>query len=250
MDGVVRFLPGNQIWVPTEATNLQIRLVVIAHCGSAGHRGVQATLNALTERFTWKGITKTVQNFCKECLHCCVLRGGAVVPRTLGTATHASKPNKVIHFDFLHMSDLVDICDEHEYKELLIIKDDFSHFVNLVPCISPTAEVVALALQDWFSSYGVVPTWVSDQGSHFKNTVIRELNEKLGAEHKFSLPYCPWSNGTIERVNRYTLNVFRALLSEFRILPREWVRLKPLVQMSLNHTAVPSLGNLAPVTMC
>jgi transposase InsO family protein len=108
---------------------------------------------------------------------------------------------------------------------------------------------VALALQDWFSSYGVVPTWVSDQGSHFKNTVIRELNEKLGAEHKFSLPYCPWSNGTIERVNRDTLNVFRALLSEFRILPREWVRLKPLVQMSLNHTAVPSLGNLAPVTV-
>ena len=117
------------------------------------------------------------------------------------------------------MSDLVDICDEHEYKELLIIEDEFSHFENLVPCISTTAEVAALALQDWFSSYGVVPTWVSDQGSHFKNTVIRELNEKLGAEHKFSLPYCPWSNGTIERVNRDAKSVFQALLSEFRILP-------------------------------
>ena len=95
---------------------------------------------------------RTVQNFCKECLHCCVLRGGAVVPRTLGTATQVSKLNKVIHFDFLHMSDLVDICEEHEYKGLLIIEDEFSHFENLVPCISTTAEVAALALQDWFSS--------------------------------------------------------------------------------------------------
>ena len=50
------------------------------------------------------------------------------------------------------MSDLVDICAEHEYKELLIIEDEFSHFVNFVQCISPTAEVAALALQDWFSS--------------------------------------------------------------------------------------------------
>ena len=49
VDGAVRFLPDNQIWVPKEATNLQIRLVVIAHSGSAGHRGIQAmpSLNAL-----------------------------------------------------------------------------------------------------------------------------------------------------------------------------------------------------------
>ena len=51
VDGVVRFFSGNQIWVPKEATNLQIRLVVIAHCGSAGYRGIQTTLNALTERY-------------------------------------------------------------------------------------------------------------------------------------------------------------------------------------------------------
>lgn len=153
VDGAVRFLPDNQIWVPKEATNLQIRLVVIAHCGSAGYRGIQTTLNALTERFMKR--TEKIYIyifFCKECLHCCVLRERAVVPRTLGTATQVSKLNKVIHFDFLHMSDLVDICEEHEYKELLIIEDEFSHFENLVPCISTTAEVAALALQDWFSS--------------------------------------------------------------------------------------------------
>ncbi len=41
----------------------------------------------------------------------------------------------------------------------------------------------------------------------------------------------------------------RALLSEYRLLPRQWCHLRPLVQMSLNHTLAVSLCNRAPITV-
>ena len=147
------------------------------------------------------------------------------------------------------MTELVDRVDGLEYTQLLIIKDDFSHFVELIPCVHATAQFVAGALMDWFSKFGIANTWVSDQGAHFKNTVLRELNERLQAKHPFTLPYCPLSNGTVERVNRDVLTVFRALLSEYRLLDRQWMQLKPLVQTAINHTPVQSLGNVAPITV-
>ena len=41
----------------------------------------------------------------------------------------------------------------------------------------------------------------------------------------------------------------RALLSEFRMTPREWPKLVPLVESSINHTITLHLGNRAPVTV-
>ena len=48
------------IWVPQEATSLQLRLMVIAHSACAGHRGINATRHALQERFFWAGMYKSV----------------------------------------------------------------------------------------------------------------------------------------------------------------------------------------------
>ena len=83
-----------------------------------------------------------------------------------------------------------------------------THFVELVPCASANAQSVVNALLEWFSRFGVVYIWVSDQGSHFKNAVVKDLNDRLQAQHHFTLPYCPWANGTVERVNRDILDVF------------------------------------------
>jgi hypothetical protein len=63
----------------------------------------------------------------------------------------------------------------------------------------------------------------------------------------FTLAYCPWSNGTVEVVNRETLRVFRALFSELKIPFREWPNLLPLVQGILNSAILPRLGNRLPL---
>lgn len=66
---------------------------------------------------------------------------------------------------------------------MLIIKNDFSSYVWLFPFESSDASSTVDAIMEWFSSFGVVIQWASDQGSHFKNEFVAEFNEKLRGSH-------------------------------------------------------------------
>lgn len=138
--------------------------------------------------------------------------------------------------------------EETHIKYVLVIKDDFSGFVELIPCKSADAATCAQGLLQWFKRFGVATTWVSDQGAHFKNAVIETLARVLGVQHHFVTAYCPWSNGTVEVVNRLLLKCLRALLSERKISRARWESVLGVVQMALNYQPADRLENRAPVT--
>jgi transposase InsO family protein len=128
------------------------------------------------------------------------------------------------------------------YNYVLVIKDDFSGFIDVIPCETPDAEVVIKSLLRWYSLLGISLVHISDQGSHFKNKVIAELNRRLATKHHFTLPYTPWSNGTIEVVNRELRKLLRTWISEFRIPLKDWPSLIPLMVHVLNFSVSPRLG--------
>ena len=79
--------------------------------------------------------------------------------------------------------------DEHErYQYLLVLKDDFSGFVRLIPA---DAETFVAAMTDWIADFGPPEVLVTDQGSHFKNHVSERLRQRYGYRHHFTLAYCP-----------------------------------------------------------
>ncbi|POM71913.1 Hypothetical protein PHPALM_11462 [Phytophthora palmivora] len=121
---------------------------------------------------------------------------------------------------------------------ILVIKDD----------ASADAEATYTGLLDWFATFGVCRTWVSDQGTHFKNKTIEALQHAMGAHHHFTTARCPWANDTVEVVMREVLRCCRALLSEWRLQPYEWPCVVNIVQMVLNNTPSPALGGVAPIT--
>jgi hypothetical protein len=61
------------------------------------------------------------------------------------------------------------------FQRILVIKDNLSLFVELIPCREVTAFVVAQALLDWYKTFGLDLYHVSDQITHFKNQVILNL---------------------------------------------------------------------------
>jgi IS30 family transposase len=126
---------------------------------------------------------------------------------------------------------------------VLVLKDDLSSWTRLVPCKAATAVITAEALVNWFAVFVVVLTWVSDQGSHFKNKVISELRQLTRGHDHFSLPYTPWSNGTVEVVNRELMRCLKALRLEFKLPLKSWPSLLPMVQSALNNTILSRLGN-------
>jgi len=125
-----------KVWIPTTATDLQLRLCVVAHAGASGHRGVKTTLRALTNVFFWTTVAEDVATFVSECLHCMTIAGGRV-SRTFGETLRATKPNELMHFDFLTM-----VKGEGGMKYVLVLKDGMCGFVELMPCIHATADQV------------------------------------------------------------------------------------------------------------
>ena len=161
---------SKRIFAPS-GENLRVRLCVIAHAGLSGHRGIDATYLVL-KKFFWPKMYSDVKRFCRLCLHCSVADPRKVVPRPLGEQMHASKRNQILQYEFM----LVGISDSGS-TYLLVIKDDYSGFVDLVPCVSPTGDVVVDALLRWYGLFGVSLVHISDQGTHFKNS---KINPSLG----------------------------------------------------------------------
>jgi hypothetical protein len=143
---------GN-IWIPTNAVSMQLRLCVIAHCGRGGHRGHQVTLSAIKDHYYWKGMSKDIKVFVGSCFHCIASAPGETTPRPMGEALHASKPNEVIHFDCLYIVPSVD-----DVKYVLIVKDDYSNYVWLKQCKNGM-----LTVQQPYSLNGSLPlVWLSN----------------------------------------------------------------------------------------
>jgi len=231
-------------WIPPDSEDmLKLRIIIACHTGIGGHRGIRSSTKALESHFYWEGAAEDVKAFCTSCLHCLSTSTGGVVPRPLGHAIHASKPNELLHFDYCYIG-----RSSSGPTYVLILKDDFSSYVWLKPCTAANAETTAMCLMEWFSTFGTVIQWVSDRGSHFKNEVIQELRERLHCTHHFTLAYCPWSNGSVEVVCRELIRTMRALVSEFQIPFKQWPTVLPIIQAVLNNTLLDRLGGICPLS--
>jgi hypothetical protein len=76
--------------------------------------------------------------------------------------------------------------------------------------------------------------------------VVSELNRRLTTKHHFTLPYAPWSNGTVEVVNKEIRKLIRVWISEFRITLKQWPSLIPLMMHVLNFSPSPRLHGYPP----
>ena len=150
---------------------------------------------------------------------------------------HAVKPNEIIHFDFLYMGPGI-----HNFKYILVIKDDLSSYVWLCPATSANAETVAKELSRWIDTFTFMSLWSSDQGTHFKNQVIGKLAEIYRIKHYFITTYSPWANGSVERCMREILRACEVLLAEFRLGPQDWPTVVSLIQSVLNSAPLKRLG--------
>ncbi|POM69893.1 Hypothetical protein PHPALM_13794 [Phytophthora palmivora] len=239
-------MKGKLIWIPTEEQALLRRLMIISHCGAQGHRGRHAMMTQLASVFSIYQLRVHVDKFLAKCLLCLHVKGGEIIPRPWGEAYRSKTRNEALHFDFLSMGESF---GKDQY--LLVLKDDASHFCELVGCESPTSAVVVRAILQWHSRFSVPSLWISDQGSHFTSEVMSMLCNKMKCDQRFSVAYCPWINGSIERLNRDVLQVFRAMILEYKLDldHRDWMSLLSVVQCSLNHTPLPSLAYKSPLEL-
>ena len=217
-------------------------LYAIAHQGMQGHRGHKVTLAVLESRFFWETMSEDVARWRKGCVQCIKLHEGDVVPRPMGSQLIAEFPGEILMMDYIKMG-----ASRSGYSYVLMLVDKFSRLTEFVAAASPTSIVAARAVIRWSAQRGL-PLWVlSDGGSHFKNSLMKDLTDALGIEHHITLPYCPWANGSVEVVGKDLLWTCRSLCSELQIAVDEWDLVLPLAEYSINHRRRDILGDRSAV---
>ena len=224
-----------KIWVPIQALG---RLLVWNHY-RLNHPNIDDELSNLQEFFLGKDMAQLrehLKKFHASCLHC--HKFPSIIRRPFHSTWEAGKPNEIIHLDYLKI--------EGEY--LCVLMDNFTRRIELNYNPRATAEAAASGIIWWKSRFELRPNLVivTDRGSHFVNQLFSCLEKYLSLNHEYSVAYSPWTNGTIERMNRTVLQNFRILLSEYKLTPRQWKDVLPVVQMIINCRKNSRKMNLSP----
>jgi transposase InsO family protein len=237
--------PRLQAWIPRDDKALIARCLVGAHCGRNGHLSAADTLKYLKKFVTWDGMDDEVKRFCMEDCLCCLKTQHTSTPRPFAHQLHATERGQVLHFDFMYIGKPPKGY-AHEFVYVLVIKDDFSGLVEVIPCESADSETAAEGLIWFHTRY--LTRWpdyfVSDQGSHFKNKLLRTLAQVVDASHRFTPTYHPCANGTVEIVNKSLRRLLTQLLLDNQLGPHDWPYVLPAVQSFLND--IPGVNGFSP----
>lgn len=122
------------------------------------------------------------------------------------------------------------------------MKYDFSSHVWLVTCKFVDGEETAATIKRYFLAYGIVSTWVSDQGRHFVKKIVNKVACELHCVHTRTTAYASWANGSVEVVMRMVLQIFRTLCLEMQRSFPAWPRLIGIVRSILNKSSSPKLN--------
>jgi hypothetical protein len=234
--------------VPTIPSKL-FKILSSCHGCSVGHGGVDRTIAAVKEYLSRTGKTawpdeaslkRDVTTYIRQCEVC--QKQSQVKPDVL------TEPF-VLSSDKLMQSISIDTMgpfplDKDGNIYIIVIVDNFSRYVELVPAADCTAEAAAYALNRHIAQFGAPKEMLSDNGPQFVNKLIEEMATLYNTRIRRTMPYSHEENGIVERANKEVLRHLRAIMFE-RTVKDDWSFCTPLVQRIMNASKHSAHG-LAP----
>ena len=163
---------------------------------------------------------------CKQiCLNCD--KFPAFIRRPLEPLKHASRPNEMLHSDFLSLGN---------GRYIITLVDDFSRKTLIMAAERPESDNFLRIMTMWKAINGTAVELIvcTDQGSHYCNQFVQAFKLLFPFVHKISVVYAPWSNGPAEAINKEILKYFKNMISQYRLEEDDWRELIPLVMYYIN----------------
>lgn len=80
----------DKIWILDQSYDLQLRILIIAHCGTGGHCEAELTASILQERYTWSTMKDDAHQFVSNCIHCILAKSVEKIPRPIALTIPAT----------------------------------------------------------------------------------------------------------------------------------------------------------------
>ena len=192
-----------RIWVPD---GHRMPLIGSYH-QSTGHSGPAIMQRLLQRDYKWPGMWTDIRTYYSRCNLCSVHRERCDKPPPT-EMLQARLPNEVVAMDMV--GPLPHSTKGRRY--ILTVMDHATCWVEAYPLESKSARAVTEAFNgEWVSRYGAPAIVLTDQGSEFNNSELRQYFQDLGIQHRRSTPYHPQTNGKLERAHRTIKNILRKL---------------------------------------
>ena len=181
---------------------------------------------------------KDCKNFVQSCIVCQRFKGNTHPLVPLGRVPIPDRKFHSIAVDLI--GPLPPTMDGNKY--ILTAIDYTTRYTLVTPLRSKNAKEVAEAIWTTIvAQWGCPKVIVSDQGTEFRNSVLRRMAELGGFDHRMVTVYHPASNGLVENANAQIITILKCIVDD--LSPLEWDKNLGTVQLALNSAYHSSLGD-------
>ena len=194
--------PGSIGTIPVFVVPVNRGQVAIDMCHQgAGHQGRDQSLSLMKELFWWPGMANTLFLVIQNCGRCKQFEAKCQIPEM--EPILCTQPMELVHVDYVGMEVTVAAQEKPVVKNVLVIVDHFTRYVQAFVTNNHMAHTMARVLyNNFFSVFGFPQKLMSDQGTKFTRDVITAMCKLLGIEKIRTTPYHPQTNGSAERVHQ------------------------------------------------
>jgi len=188
------------------------------HGGRNLHFGARRTWLLLNKEFPGHRIPyRVVQDFISSCAVCQKDRLG-MTDGLEPVVRHIKPPHQRSRVGVDRLT--VTPADKQGNTTLIVVVEHFTKHVAVYPCKDYTAQTLAIALFQYFTTFGVFEEVWSDPGSDMMSDMVKQLNAYLGIKHVVSLVDRHESNG-VEGSNKQLLRHLKTLVHDERVV-KKW----------------------------
>ena len=209
------------------------RQVAIDMCHrNTRHQGRDLTLSLMKGRFWWPGMATALCLAIQNCSRCKQFEAKCQLPGMEPIV--CTQPFELVHVDYVGMEVTMAAQEKPVVKNVLVVVDHFTHYVQAYITKNHTAHTTARVLyNNFFSVFGFPQKLLSDQGTEFTRDVIAAMCKLLGIEKIRTTPYHLQTNGSAERVHHTLQRMIGKLDPEKR---RKWPEYVGSVLIAYNTT--------------
>ena len=208
---------------------------------TAGHVGVDKTIERITRCYTFSQMAKKVKEYVANCDVCQRIKHPRHKPYgLLQEIPLPDAPWECIAFDFVTgLPPSKHPVDGTTYDAIWVVVDRFTKMTYLRACRTTiTAEQFAnLFLDTIYAKHGMPKEIISDRDKLFTSKFWKSFTELLGTKHKLSTSFHPQTDGQTERTNQTVEQYLRAYVNYGQ---DNWTSLLPLAEFVFNTTKGPS----------
>ena len=178
---------------------------------TSGHFGKRRSMERLARRYYWPGMNADLLRWIATCPECCLNKPGPGMGRL---------PLSQELFGVRFARVAVDIISGFRTTPrgntcMMVITDYYTKYTRVFPLADHKAATCAEAfVRGWVLHLGVPLIMHSDQGAEFQSDLWQEMCHYLAICKTRTNPYCPQSDGQVERFNRTLLEVLKPLVNE------------------------------------